>query len=547
MTVKRTIAVAATICVAIMLCATAGHAEEPIDLKAPTKVGLRSADYTLSLVKKTTWPTPPKYVFFFIGDGMAAPQIHAAEAYLATLHADDTDTGGLKAVKLFMSEFPVQGSQMSYANNRFITGSAASGTALACGKKTSIGVIAMNDNASLPYASIAEVAKQAGMKVGIVSSVSIDHATPAVFYAHQPSRNNYEQIDFELLASGFDYFAGGGFRVNKWKSAEYSEMSNAERYQVVEATANAAGFVYTDTRAEFDALRGGGDLRAIAVNPYLDGSNAMPYALNRKRADGWGEAYDGSISLAEFTEKGIELLYQDGKNDAGFFMMVEGGKIDWACHANDARAAIEDTIAFDDAILEAIAFAKRHPAETLIVVTGDHECGGMTLGFAGTAYGTSFERLENQDIAYDDFESTVLDQYRTTNPAAPADIDAGMWQIIYEHFGMDGNGLSDDGDDDLSDYEKQLLEDAFDKTFHGTSNNFAEEDKLLYGYYDPFTVSLTHILNRRAGMAWTSYSHTAVPVPVFAMGVRAEYFNGYYDNTDVARKIADAMELSLDN
>ncbi|BBO78381.1 alkaline phosphatase [Desulfosarcina widdelii] len=483
----------------------------------------------------------PKYVFYFIGDGMASPQIHATEAYLAALTEDDTVAGGVKANKLIMSEFPVQGMQMSFANNRFITGSAAAGTALACGKKTNIGVISMDPDATENYTSLAEAAKARGMKVGIVSSVSIDHATPAVFYAHEASRNNYEQIGEWLLNSDFDYFGGGGFRVNKYSSDTYDDLSNDERYALVETTAVKNGFTFANTREEFDALnrRTG---RAIAVNPDLDSSNAIPYALNRMAADGPGEDYEDSISLAEFTEKGIELMQ---KNRCGFFMMVEGGKIDWACHANDARAAIEDTIAFDDAIGVAVAFAKKHPSDTLIVVTGDHECGGMTLGFAGTVYETYYEKMAAQTIAYDDFGLKTLANYVAAHQPLPEDIDGDMWQIILATYGMDGAGLTPDSEDDLTEYEISLLEDAFDKTMSDENENTGEENDLLYGTYDPLSVTLTHLLNRKSGLAWTSYSHTAVPVPVLAMGAGSEIFDGYYDNTDVAKKIAKIMKVRI--
>jgi alkaline phosphatase len=481
----------------------------------------------------------PRYVFYFIGDGMASPQIHATEAYLASLFEDDTVEGGEKAEKLTMSTFPVQGMQMSFANDRFITGSAAAGTALACGEKTNIGVIAMNPQATVPYKSLAEAAKERGKKVGIVSSVSIDHATPAVFYAHTSSRNNYEEIGEFLLNSSFDYFGGGGFRVNKYTSATYDEKSNEERYGIVEAKAVANGFIFADTRPEFEALSSG---RAIAINPYLDSSNAIPYALNRMAADGPGEAYDGSITLAEFTKKGIDLMKN---NPRGFFMMVEGGKIDWACHANDARAAIEDTIAFDDAIRVAVNFAKTHP-RTLIVVTGDHECGGMTLGFAGTAYESYYEKMDAQTVAYDDFNNIILKGYKEARyDPAPADIDADMWQIIFDNYGMDGAGLSLEEADDLTEYEIGLLEDAFDKTMTGENENNDQENNLLYGYYEPLTVTLTHLLNRKSGMDWTSYSHTAVPVPVLAKGRGARHFNGYYDNTEVAKKIAKIMRVTI--
>jgi alkaline phosphatase len=484
----------------------------------------------------------PKYIFYFIGDGMASPQIHATEAYLAALTADDTEPDGIKAEKLIMSGFPVQGMQMSYANNRFITGSAAAGTALACGMKTNIGVIAMDPDATTEYKSLAEAAKAKGMKVGIVSSVSIDHATPAVFYSHTNSRNNYEEIGEQLLNGEFDYFGGGGLRVNKYNSEEYAGKSNEERYTIVESKAAANGFVFANTRTEFDALDKDSG-RVIAVNPYLDGSNAIPYALNRMAADGPGEAYEGSVTLAEFTAKGIELL----KNRRGFFMMVEGGKIDWACHANDARAAIEDTIAFDDAIGVAVEFAKKHPRDTLIVVTGDHECGGMTLGFAGTVYETYYEKMAAQKVAYDDFDSKILTAYKTAGGDGFKDIDPGMWQIILENYGMDGNGATADTDDDLTDFEKSLLEDAFDKAIVGYNANNDEENNLLYGYYNPLSVTLTHLLNRKSGLAWTSYSHTAVPVPVLAMGAGAKIFDGYYDNTDVAQKIAKIMKVNIGN
>lgn len=484
----------------------------------------------------------PKYIFYFIGDGMASPQIHVTEAYLAALSADDTKAGGIKAQKLIMSEFPVHGMQMSYANNRFITGSAAAGTALACGMKTNIGVIAMDPDATTEYTSLAEAAKAKGMKVGIVSSVSIDHATPAVFYSHTDSRNNYEEIGEQLLNGDVDYFGGGGFRVNKYSGEDYTGKTNEERYAIVESKATDNGFVFADTRAEFDALdRKSG--RAIVVNPYLDSSMAIPYALNRMAADDSGEDYEGSITLAEFTAKGIELL----NNRKGFFMMVEGGKIDWACHANDARAAIEDTIAFDDAIGVAVEFAKKHPWNTLIVVTGDHECGGMTLGFAGTAYETYYEKMAAQVVAYDDFDSKILAAYKSANETMPADIDTAMWQIILDNYGLDGAGATEDTDDDLTDYEISLLEDAFDKALNGLNANADDENNLLYGTYNPLSVTLTHLLNRKSGLAWTSYSHTAVPVPVLAMGAGAKIFDGYYDNTDVAKKMAMIMKVNIGN
>ena len=474
----------------------------------------------LGLMNAKSHAGTPKYIFYFIGDGMASVQIHAAEAYLAALKGEDEVAGNQKAELLAMSHFPVQGMSTTYANNRLITGSAAAGTALACGMKTDIGVISMNPEATRPYTTVAELAKARGMKVGIVSSVSIDHATPAVFYAHQPSRKNYHEIAMALANSDFDYFGGGGFHDDETGAGNAIE------------TAKANGFTYVTTREALAAVQPG--TRTLATNHTLMGGAALAYELDRP-AD--------HLSLAEFTSEGIRLL----NNAGGFFMMVEGGKIDWACHANDARAAIDDTIAFDNAIREAVNFYMLHPEDTLIVVTADHECGGQTIGFAGTAYDTFFEILAKQQYSYEVFDEYFLTPYKAAHDPAPADMDADMWALIYNIFGLDGAGLTADEGDDLSDYQKEKLEAAYDKTMTGESFNSSEEDALLYDYYEPLTVTLTHILNQKAGIAWTSYSHTGVPVPVLAMGTGSTLFNGFYDNTDVAKKVAEAMGMTLIN
>ncbi len=368
----------------------------------------------------------------------------------------------------------------------------------------------MDPTTTIPYTSLAELAKGKGMKVGIVSSVSIDHATPAVFYAHQPARKNYHEIAMELANSDFDYFAGGGFK--KDETCENCAID----------TAINNGFTFAYTREELAAIEPG--VRTIAMNHTLSGGSALYYEIDRP---------EDHISLSEFTKKGIELL----DNPQGFFMMVEGGKIDWANHANDARASIDDTIAFDNAIKEAVHFYEKHPGEILIIVTGDHECGGMTLDFAGTGYNTAYEILAGQTKSYEEFNKD-LENYFENNENA-VDINEEMESLISSVFGIDF--------DSLSEYKQQRLEDAFDRSRTNEAAVTEEEDWLLYGYYEPFTVTLTHVLNQMAGITFTSYAHTGVPVPVLAIGKSAGLFDGFYDNTDVAKKIASAMKVQLNN
>ena len=238
------------------------------------------------------------------------------------------------------------------------------------------------------YETITEkVHEQLGMKVGIISSVNLNHATPAAFYAHQASRNSYYEIGLELIDSGFEYFAGGGL-----KKPTGADKDKEDLY----ALAKQAGYNVVKTQAEADKITSG---PVIIIDEHLADSDAMAYELDRT---------DKLWSLADYVEKGIEVL----DNDKGFFMMCEGGKIDWACHANDAASTIHDTLALADAVQVAIDFAKEHPDETLILVTGDHETGGLTIGFAGTDYDTYLSLLDSQKISFAKFAAPTGRQKR---------------------------------------------------------------------------------------------------------------------------------------
>ena len=443
-----------------------------------------------------------KYVFLFIGDGMAIPQINAAEAYLA---ANDSSPG---IEKLTFTQFPSSGLTTTYDAGSFITDSASAATAMATGNKTLSGVISMDPSKTVKFTTISEIAKDAGMKVGIVSSVNLDHATPAAFYAKQASRNDYYDIGVQMANSDFDYYAGGLIRTTKTPSGKEAVLDiMAEN-----------GWTIATSKNEFNALTPSNN----QVYAYYDTSftiNSLDYAMDMEADD---------ITLAEYTKKGIELL----DNENGFFMMIEGGKIDWACHANDAAASIHNTVAFDSAIKEAVKFYNTHPEETLIVVTGDHETGGLTLGFAGTKYDSAFDNIDNQKMSFEAFNQYVLGPYKES--AGKGGSFADVLPAIDEYFGLT----------DLSEYETKMLTAAYGQSMMD-SDVRAQNDEtyLLYGGYEPFTIALTHILNQRAGLAWTSYSHTGVPVQTFALGASDELFNGYYDNTDIFNKIKAIMNL----
>ncbi len=470
----------------------------------------------------------PKYIFYFIGDGMGLSQSNAAEAYLGALE-------GIRGIKkLQLSSLPNQGFYTTYALDRFITGSAAAGTALATGHKTTINTISMDGQRLLPLKTIAEMAKEKGYKVGIVTSVSIDHATPAAFYAHQPTRNMYYNISLDLSKSGFNYFAGGGFKhpEGDGKIGEKNSLSNfgmgaAEDIEKKETNsmriAEQRGYTFVNTIQDFENLKKGDD-KIIAIAPKLGSGSALPYSIDQKMG--------ADISLADFTEKGITLL----DNPEGFFMMIEGGKIDWASHANDAATVIKEVLQFDNAVAKAIEFYNKHPKETLILVAGDHETGGLALGFSGSHYDSSFGLLQHQNISYEAFSEKIA-LYKKEH-AENFTIGDGL-EMVKEHFGLGdaAKGLQ------LSPFENQQLKDAFVKSMtYDAKMTKNDQFYLLYGSYDPFTVTACHILSHKAGIGWTSYSHTAAPIPVRSIGVGANLFTGFFDNTDMPKNLMKLIE-----
>ena len=510
--------IAATLTLALTTAALAGCAA---NAAAPTDDQNTVAAATMSNETGKT----PKYVFLFIGDGMSYPQIQSTSDYLGALNDEDywqaqpsldDNQGAILDGPEYLNfmNFEGVGTAVTFDSNSFAPDSASTATSIATGHKTYSGSINVDETGTVEYETIAEQLKaQKGYEIGVITSVNLNHATPAAFYAHQASRSSYYEIGLEMVESDFDYFAGGGLL-----DPTGSEGDQTDLYQL----AQEAGYTVARTYAEADAISADTD-KAIIIEENLADSDAIPYEIDRT---------DDMWSLADYVEKGIEVL----DNDTGFFMMCEGGKIDWACHANDAGSSIHDTQALADAVQVAIDFAAEHPDETLILVTGDHETGGLTIGFAGTDYDTYLSLLESQTISFTQFDELYVAEYKangTSFEEVLADIE--------ELFGLKTEG--EEGDKlVLTEYEIETLRAAYEKSVNGTAtSSYEQEEYVLYGTYEPLSVTITHIINNKSGVSFTSYSHTGLPVAVFADGVGADEFNGYYDNTDIFNKLADML------
>ncbi len=468
----------------------------------------------------------PKYVFLFIGDGMSYPQFQAAADYLGAMADDDymmaepslDDNQGATLdgpVALNFMQFPVAGSAVTYDSNSFAPDSASTATSISTGHKTYSGSINVDETATVKYETITEkVHDQLGMKVGIISSVNLNHATPAAFYAHQASRNDYYEIGLELIDSGFEFYAGGGL-----KKVTGNDKDKENLYDL----AQKAGYTVVKTQAEAEKVTTG---PVIIIDENLADGDAMAYDLDRS---------EGMWSLADWVEKGIEVL----DNDNGFFMMCEGGKIDWACHANDAASTVTDTLALADAVQVAVDFAKTHADETLILVTGDHETGGLTIGYAGTDYDTYLTLLDNQKISFQAFDDTYIAKYKKDKTSFE-----DVMKDVETLFGLKMTGDEKDKMV-LTEYEKSILKTAYEKNINEKDTGMTEQQEyVLYsGEYQPLTVIITRILNNKSGVDFTSYSHTGLPVAVFADGVGADEFGGYYDTTAIYQKMASLLNV----
>ena len=378
-----------------------------------------------------------KYVFLFIGDGMGFGAVSVTETYLA-----QTDSAAIGMGKLAFSDFPVMGAASTFSADHQRTDSAASGSALASGEKYNNHTICISP-AGDTIRSIAYKLHDAGYKIGIMATVCIDHATPAAFYGQVSDRGDYYEIGSSLGTTGFEFFGGGDF--NRPDQEQPTCYEKAE----------AAGYTIAYGREEFEAKKG--DTDKIVFFQKRDTSHnltQLPTRLERLERNN-----PDDITLSELVSGAIDQL-EDGK---GFFMMAEGSMIDFAGHSNNLPDLIFETLDFSDAIAVAMEFYKKHPKNTLIVVTADHETGGPAL---------TRPRLYKVNEMLKPVEERNADNYMS-------------------------------GEINMSE------------------------------------------LSKTAGVGWTATSHTADRVPVYAIGAGSEKFAGEIDNTDIPRKICEAMGVEF--
>lgn len=430
----------------------------------------------------------PKYLFYFIGDGMGMGQVMAADTYRRIALGCDTP--------MVMMQFPYSGILTTYSASSTVTDSAAAGTALATGHKTNNGVLGLNAD-SVAVNSIASILHDQGWGVGLVTSVAPDDATPGAFYAHVPNRGMYYEIGRQAADSGYEFIAGSCWRGATDKAGNPTDLLEYISSKGVDLVTDVAKAGSSDKKRVF----------LYSDNPF--NSSNVGFTI---------DSIPGALTLPEMTEAAIEHLMKVSPDK--FFMMVEGGNIDHVGHGNDGATVAVEVINFDRALGKAYEFYKQHPEETVIIVTADHETGGMSIGNGHVGYTSHTEYIPYQRMSKDMFSRQGEELLKKGIPS---------WEEV-KQFTAERTGLWSRVP--VSEKQEKKLRALYDKAVEG--NEKQSEEKTLYASYSALASEIFKVLNTNQGFGWTTGAHTGNPVPVYAIGKGMEQFAKWLDNTQIA-------------
>ena len=436
-----------------------------------------------------------KYVFYFIGDGMGVNEVIGTNLYNQANSQGNVNFTG----------FPVVNFITTVSANSLVTDSSAAGTALASGTKIDNGVVGVDPDGNWT-GNLTEWAHAAGFGTGVATSVGVNHATPASFVAHTTSRNGYEEISLQMIDSPVDFMAGATFLTNRGSGHDAAYF---------EHKADSAGIAIFKGPA---AIRGIDVTKPRVLCLSAKAEDSIPYAIDRKEDD---------TRLADFTDAGIRYLEaRYGKK--GFFFMIEGGKVDYAGHGNDAATCFQEVNDMAESVDLALAFLARHPKQTLIVITADHETGGLMLGSG--RYEMHPDRLARQHASVD----ALTDQFRAKFFPEGQPFKTPTWDAVKAFFAEEVGMW---GDVQVSERVEKDLKDIYDQTFgKGGDRNLSEEN--LYSSNFQIVADVVRALDRAAGYQWSFGSHSGSPVGLYVTGACAEEFNTVRDNAEIAPLIA---------
>ena len=478
-------------------------------MKKFLKIALLVLALVAAMVCVNRWdtdaPKKPKYIFYFIGDGMSFNHILGTEQYFAVKE------GKNEIERLNFSKFATRNFVTSHSASNLVTDSAAAGTALATGFKTTNSYIGV-DSEGRELRTLADVASEQGYMVGLVTNVGINHATPSCFYGHTSDRFGFPGLVDDYIASDIAFIAGSTIMdlESGPEDAKYLMVTTAE---LAERIRKSNILLTTDINEATAATA-----RRVALVANDKANRHVPYVIDR-------EERDMEHTLLNHSKAAIEYLSREAKG--GFFLMIEGGKLDYAAHEQDAVTTFCEVKEFAQAVDLALAFAAEHPDETLIVVTADHETGGMALGW------------DHYEIRMNKFIKQKASTIKVTNTMQKMRAEGKRNWSDYKQLLSDNFGLWSHVP--ITQEEEQLLR-------HDFFDIFLKNGPMVDGLYNrnEFMVyDAIRILNKHASLDWTSIYHTGMYTPLFANGTGEKCFLECRDQTDIPKTIARLMGGSL--
>jgi alkaline phosphatase len=435
----------------------------------------------------------PKYVFFFLSDGGGMAHLEIARQYSRQIHNE-----GFVIVDKIIKEGAV-GVMTTHAADALSTDSAAAATALAGGCKANLGALGICADGIVPVSAM-ELAKRRGMKLALVTNATVYDASPAAFVCHVPNRRDYAAIVSRYLDLEPDVLLGGG--KDQFLPKSRTGSRRADEIDIL-AAFEKKGYRHADNKTELEALSRGKVLGLFSLRD-------MSFELDRDK--------NKEPSIYDMTRATIRVL--NNQNPRGFFAFIESENIDTAGHLSDIASIIHDYREFDRAVGLAYEFYRKYPRETLIIVTSDHETGG--LGFTLALKDLTSTKADNQvaatreefkKIQTIDISLQKASQILGRNPTADA-VD----KLMNEHF----RGFT------LAPEFKEAIvkRQPISRTL----------------FTDPTAQALGAMIASNTQAYWLTSTHTNQPVLVAALGVGAERFKGYYDNADFGKKLKTLIE-----
>ena len=446
-----------------------------------------------------TSPKKPKYIFYFIGDGMSFNHILGAEQYNAV------KAGKKEVERLNFSTFDTRNFVTTYSASNPVTDSAAAGTALATGVKTANAYIGVDAEGN-ELRNLGDVASEQNYMIGLVTNVGINHATPSCFYGHSSDRFGFPKLVDDYIASDVAFISGSTIMDLRSgpEDAKYQMVTTAELAERI----RKAGINLTLDIEEAGNVVG----QRVALVANDKENKHVPYVIDRK---------GGELTLLDSSRAAIKYLSNNAKD--GFFLMIEAGKLDYAAHEQDAVTTFLEVNEFAAAVDLALAFAAQHPDETLIVVTADHETGGMALGW--DHYEVRMEKFMAQKASAIEMTKIVqkmrAEGKRDWNDYKQALSDNfGLWSLV-----------------PVSKEDEAILK----KDFYDIFLKYGPMVDGLYNKSEFLVYDAIRMLNKAASIDWTSLYHTGMYTPVFAIGVGEKAFLDCRDQTDIPKVIAKLM------